>query len=99
MGLEYSPQLIQIRKSNIVNILCRPTGWHNITQGIFMRLFIVGNGFDIDHGLKSKFVNFKEYLEQTYVPTFNREYVTFPNVGMGKDGEEVVDSNSASQGL
>lgn len=62
-----------------------------------MRLFIVGNGFDIDHGLKSKFVNFKEYLEQTYVPTFNREYVTFPNVGMGKDGEEVVDANSASQ--
>lgn len=62
-----------------------------------MRLFIIGNGFDIDHGLKSKFVDFKEYLEQTYVPTFNREYVTFPNVGMGKDGEEVVDSNSASQ--
>ena len=62
-----------------------------------MRLFVIGNGFDIDHGLKSKFKDFKEFLEQTYVLTFNREYVAFPNVGMGKDGEEVVDSNSASQ--
>lgn len=62
-----------------------------------MRLFIVGNGFDIDHNLKSRFEDFKEFLEQTYLPSFNREYVPFPNVGMGKDGEEVVDSNIASQ--
>ena len=62
-----------------------------------MRLFIIGNGFDMDHGLKSEFKYFKEFLEQTYVPSFNREYVTFPNVGIGKDGEEVVNSNSASQ--
>lgn len=62
-----------------------------------MRLFIIGNGFDIDHGLKSKFKDFKEFLEQTYVPSFNREYIPFPNVGMGKDGEEVVNSNDASQ--
>ena len=62
-----------------------------------MRLFIIGNGFDIDHGLKSKLKDFKEFLEQTYIPSFNREYIPFPNVGIGKDGEEVVHPNDASQ--
>lgn len=62
-----------------------------------MRLFIFGNGFDIDHGIESQYVHFKEFLEQNYVPSFNREYVTFPNVDIGKDGDVVVNSNDASQ--
>lgn len=62
-----------------------------------MRLFIIGNGFDLDHKLKSKYMDFKEFLEENYLPSFNRGLVTFPNVGIGKDGEEVVDPNSAAQ--
>ena len=62
-----------------------------------MRLFVIGNGFDLDHHLRSKFCDFKEYLEQTYLPTFNRNCPTFPNVGIAPDGDEVVDSNSAAQ--
>ena len=62
-----------------------------------MRLFIIGNGFDIDHGLKTKFKHFKEFLEQTYLPTFNREFVPFPDVGVGRNGEIIVNPNTASQ--
>lgn len=31
-----------------------------------MDLFIIGNGFDIAHGLPSKYDNFREYLDQEY---------------------------------
>jgi hypothetical protein len=27
------------------------------------KLYIIGNGFDIQHGLKSRFRDFKEYLD------------------------------------
>lgn len=62
-----------------------------------MRLFVIGNGFDIEHGLKSEFKDFKEYLEQSYLPTFNRDYIPFPNVCMDNDGTIVADSNNAVQ--
>lgn len=62
-----------------------------------MRLFIIGNGFDLDHNVRSRFCDFKEYLEQTYLPTFNKNFPTFPNMGIEPDGCEVVDPNSASQ--
>ena len=29
-------------------------------------LFIIGNGFDIDHGIKSSYKNFREYLRKEY---------------------------------
>lgn len=62
-----------------------------------MRLFIIGNGFDIDHGLCSKYSYFKEYLINTYLPTLNRDYITYPNVYLAPDGGEIVDPNSSSQ--
>ena len=61
-----------------------------------MRLFIIGNGFDLDHNLKTTFNDFKVFLEDNYLQTFNKEFAPFPNVGLGKDGEEVVDPNSSS---
>lgn len=61
-----------------------------------MRSFILGNGFDVDHKLPTKFCNFKGFLEQTYVPTFNREFPSYPNVGLGHKGEIVVDANASS---
>ena len=32
-----------------------------------MKLFIIGNGFDIDHGLKTRYTSFKEYLECNFI--------------------------------
>lgn len=64
-----------------------------------MRLFIIGNGFDIDHGLETHFGDFKSFLEQTYVPSFNRSGARFPIVGMDKDGDTVVDPNTGAQNL
>lgn len=29
-----------------------------------MRLFIIGNGFDLAHGLKTKYEDFRKYLEE-----------------------------------
>ena len=58
-------------------------------------LFIVGNGFDLSHGIPSAYKHFKKYMEFTYLPS---EFV-YPDisVGMGKDGETVINpSNSAS---
>lgn len=31
-----------------------------------MNLFIIGNGFDLAHGLATKYNDFKEYLQKTY---------------------------------
>ncbi len=36
-------------------------------------LYIVGNGFDIEHGLNTSYWNFREYLEKTY-PEFLQEF-------------------------
>lgn len=30
-----------------------------------MNLYIIGNGFDIDHGIKSKYIDFKHFLENS----------------------------------
>lgn len=62
-----------------------------------MRLFIIGNGFDLDHGLESSFFDFKSFLEENYLPVFNRMYPVFPNVGEGKDGELVINPNDSAQ--
>lgn len=46
-------------------------------------LFIIGNGFDIDHGIESSYSNFREYLRKEYnliehgiyvIPTIDREH-------------------------
>lgn len=36
-----------------------------------MNLFIIGNGFDLAHGLKTGYTDFKEYLEEHNKPLFN----------------------------
>lgn len=28
----------------------------------FMKLFVIGNGYDLDHGLNTQYKDFKEYL-------------------------------------
>lgn len=64
---------------------------------IVVRLFIIGNGFDIDHGLETTFKDFKDFLEISYLPSFNREFTPYPDIVEGNDGEVVVNPNSASQ--
>ena len=36
-----------------------------------MNLFIIGNGFDLAHGLKTGYTDFKEYLGEHNKPLFN----------------------------
>lgn len=36
-----------------------------------MKLFVIGNGFDLAHGIKSKYWNFGEYLADNYPSFFN----------------------------
>lgn len=62
-----------------------------------MRLFIIGNGFDLDHGLKTSFQDFKRFIEKTYLLTFNTGFLPYPVVGTGRHGEIVVDPNTSSQ--
>ena len=64
-----------------------------------MRLFIIGNGFDVDHGLATRFKDFRSFLEQSYVPSFNRQCACFPFVGIDEDGDIVVDPNTGAQNL
>lgn len=43
------------------------------------KLYIIGNGFDIAHGLKTSYWNFREYLENRY-PEFLREFENLYNI-------------------
>lgn len=36
-----------------------------------MKLFVIGNGFDLAHGIKSKYWNLGEYLADNYPSFFN----------------------------
>ncbi|MGZ9869582.1 bacteriophage abortive infection AbiH family protein [Priestia endophytica] len=59
-------------------------------------LFIIGNGFDIAHGLPTGYENFYKYLIKTYPlaktiePTFNIESKQLPDGGEEYDKNEVV---------
>ena len=37
-------------------------------------LFIIGNGFDLSHGIKSSYRDFREYLQEQYDPTKHEVY-------------------------
>lgn len=37
-------------------------------------LFIIGNGFDLSHGIKSSYKDFREYLKRKYAPTEHEIY-------------------------
>ncbi|PFZ06587.1 hypothetical protein COL63_27455 [Bacillus pseudomycoides] len=59
-------------------------------------LFIIGNGFDIDHKLPTKYTNFHEYLVENYPnavdkdATFNIEGSLMPDGSIQFDKDEVV---------
>lgn len=54
------------------------------------RLFIIGNGFDIAHGLPTKYDDFKEYVKRRYPNYINGFDGVIETIFM-PDGEEVYD--------
>lgn len=51
-----------------------------------MRLFVIGNGFDLAHSLPTKYWNFRQYLEKVYpdfLDAFEEHYYIYP-----KDSDE-----------
>ena len=56
------------------------------------KLFIIGNGFDLAHGLKTKYKDFRDWLVEEYVED---EYkCTLPEFTVGNHGEDVCTSLS-----
>lgn len=53
-------------------------------------LFIVGNGFDISHGLKTSYENFHQYLIENY-PDAYFDYSMAPESTLSHDGDDVYD--------
>ena len=56
------------------------------------KLFIIGNGFDLDHRLPTSYNCFHRYLKETY-PNADEEYAVVPWAIPGNHGEEVYDRN------
>lgn len=56
------------------------------------KLFIIGNGFDISHGLPTKYSDFQNYLKNTY-PDASEENAIVPASSVMPDGDEVYDDN------
>lgn len=59
------------------------------------RLFIIGNGFDLAHKIKTSYEDFHQYLRKTYPDAKVDEYVqpestTMPDGGESYDDDEVV---------
>ncbi|TYS60716.1 hypothetical protein FZD47_21140 [Bacillus infantis] len=54
------------------------------------KLFIIGNGFDQDHKLKTSYNDFREYLLSQH-PEINMEEFNAPTEHYDKDGERVYD--------
>jgi hypothetical protein len=50
------------------------------------KIFIIGNGFDIGHGLKTRYADFRKFLQENY-PDADEAEETYPDVYQGKDGE------------
>lgn len=59
------------------------------------RLFIIGNGFDIAHGLHTHYADFKAFLQQKY-PDTDTEWPTVPQSGMGHHGETLYDDEEVA---
>ncbi|MDE5420617.1 bacteriophage abortive infection AbiH family protein [Ancylomarina sp. DW003] len=56
------------------------------------KLFIIGNGFDLAHDIKSSYDNFRQYLEDKY-PNMNRNIHSVPEATLMPDGGEVFDDD------
>jgi len=55
-------------------------------------LFIIGNGFDLDHGMKTKYNNFRTYLSDNY--HYSCKYgIYIPESVIDNHGEEVQSDN------
>ncbi len=59
-----------------------------------INLFIIGNGFDLSHNLKTSYENFKDYLKNKYQGV-NYDKFVMPEVYMGGDGEEIFNDIDA----
>ncbi len=60
-----------------------------------MRLFIMGNGFDLGHDMKTKYWNFREYLSNMYpdfLEEFEKHYRIFP-YDSKKNKEDILWNN------
>lgn len=58
------------------------------------KLFIIGNGFDIGHGLKTKYADFHVFLQENY-PDADEDEGTYPYVFQDKNGEMDCEDNVA----
>ena len=65
------------------------------------KLFIIGNGFDIAHGLPTSYDDFRKYLSNTYMN--NKCEVDampmIPTVSIGSKGEEICDMEEVANFL
>lgn len=68
------------------------------------RMLIVGNGFDLEHGLKTAYWNFREYLEENHLDfliAFEKMYnfypVDFGDPYVGKDAQQKWEKNLKSK--
>lgn len=55
-----------------------------------MKLFIIGNGFDIGHGLATQYWNFRTYLEKMYpefLYAFEEHYYIYPKMSDARKAE------------
>ena len=59
-----------------------------------MRLFIIGNGFDLDHDLPTSYKSFRCYLSSNYGAC---EYLPEPNITQLPDGTEISDIKTDAQ--
>lgn len=50
------------------------------------KLFIIGNGFDLFHGIPTKYEDFKEYLQMQYPDAIDKEF-NVPTVEIGHRGD------------
>jgi abortive infection AbiH-like protein len=55
-------------------------------------LFIIGNGFDVAHKLKTKYIHFYNYLSKKY-PEAKGEELIIPEYHMAPDGGDYYDDN------
>lgn len=59
-----------------------------------MNLFIIGNGFDLAHELKTSYDDFRAYLQEEYPDADSKEFI-MPYVYTMPDGGETVDDELA----
>ena len=60
-----------------------------------MNAFIIGNGFDIAHGMHTAYKYFYEYLKKRF-PKMNCEYMYVPTQVTAPDGGDIVDESDAT---